>query len=129
MPRRLPSGSIGNSQIASSAAIDATKLQHQYAKQFAQVHVLALQSEAHAGNCAAPVVQQVQQVYAPQAVVVAPVVTVQPAAIVVPSAPLAVVQPVYAAPLVQRVEVQKVQKIEVKEVKQKQVVRSRTVIR
>lgn len=41
----LPSGSIGNSQIASSAAIDATKLQHQYAKQFAQVHGTAATAE------------------------------------------------------------------------------------
>lgn len=101
------------------------------------VCVLGFAPVAEAGHCAAPVVQQVQQVYAaPQAVVLANVVTVQPAAIVVPSAPLAVVQPVqvYAAPLVQRIEVQrievqKVQKIEVKEVKQKQVARQRTVIR
>ena len=93
----------------------------------AAVCVLGFAPVAEAGNCAAPVVQQVQQVYAaPQAVVVAPVVTYQPAAIVVPSAPLL---QVYAAPLVQRIEVQKIQKIEVKEVKQKQVVRQRTVIR
>lgn len=57
--------------------------------------MLGVVSTAEAGNCAAPVVQQVQQVYAPQAVVLANVVTYQPAAIVLPSAPLAFVQPQY----------------------------------
>jgi hypothetical protein len=86
-----------------------------------------------AQHCAAPVVQQVQQVYAaPQAVVVAPVVQLQ--AYVVPSAPLvqvyqpaaivqhAVVQQVQVQKVVQAVQVQKV-------VQQKQVIRQRTVIR
>lgn len=85
--------------------------------------VLGFAPTASAQHCAAPVVQQVvQPVYAtPQAVVVAPVVT--PAAIVVPSVPLAVVQPVYQpAAIVQQLQVQKV-------VQPKQVIRQRITVR
>ena len=44
----LPSGAIGNSQIASSAAIDATKLQHQHARGLAQAHGTAAAAERRA---------------------------------------------------------------------------------